>query len=292
MVPDQRRAAILRAAGDLFSQQPYADVSVADIAAAAAVSPPLIVFHFGTKKALYLAILAAAADAIRAGLADLAGPPSLDRLRAGVRFYADYALAHRAGFLSLLRGGQESAEAAAIVESVRADIAAQIQADLAAAGPPLAALSASPLTPVAVRAHLGYVDAAVVHWLALPADERAQLPPAMLADLTAGAFTGALAVLRSGGPPEVRLCCSPACRAVVLPTARPSAAPRPVAGRIPDRAAPASGAAAPAGLRRTTGTRSQPRLAPGQQADLVVVPQHPGRDLAQARERSDTQHGP
>jgi hypothetical protein len=27
-------------------------VSVADIAAAAAVSPPLIVFHFGTKKAL------------------------------------------------------------------------------------------------------------------------------------------------------------------------------------------------------------------------------------------------
>ena len=195
MVPDQRRAAILRAAGDLFSQHPYADVSVADIAAAAAVSPPLIVFHFGTKKALYLAILATAADAIRAGLADLAGPPSLDRLRAGVRFYADYALAHRTGFLSLLRGGQESAEAAAIVESVRADIAAQIQADLAAAGPARAALAASPLTPVAIRAQLGYVDAAVVHWLALPADQRAQLPPAMLADLTAGAFTGALAVL-------------------------------------------------------------------------------------------------
>jgi AcrR family transcriptional regulator len=167
-------------------------VSVADIAAAAAVSPPLIVFHFGSKKALYLAILATAADAIRAGLADLAGPPSLDRLRAGVRFYADYALAHRAGFLSLLRGGQESAEAAAIVESVRADIASWIQADLAAARP---ALAASPLTPVAVRAHLGYVDAAVVHWLALPADQRAQLTPAMLADLTASAFTGALAVL-------------------------------------------------------------------------------------------------
>ena len=81
MVPDQRRATILRAAGDLFSRHPYADVSVADIAAEAAVSPPLIVFHFGTKKALYLAILATAADAIRAGLADLAGPPSLDRLR-------------------------------------------------------------------------------------------------------------------------------------------------------------------------------------------------------------------
>jgi AcrR family transcriptional regulator len=195
MVPDQRRATILRAAGDLFSRHPYAEVSVADIAAAAAVSPPLIVFHFGTKKALYLAILAAAADAIRAGLADLAGPPSLDRLRAGVRFYADYALAHRAGFLSLLRGGQESADAAAMVESVRADIAAQIQADLAAAGPALAALAGRPLTPVAVRAQLGYVDAAVVHWLALPAEQQAQLTSAMLADLAAGAFTGTLAVL-------------------------------------------------------------------------------------------------
>ena len=34
MVPDERRALILRAARDLFSQRPYADVSVADIAQA------------------------------------------------------------------------------------------------------------------------------------------------------------------------------------------------------------------------------------------------------------------
>jgi AcrR family transcriptional regulator len=192
MVPDQRRATIVRAAGDLFSRHPYADVSVAGIAAAAGVSPPLVVFHFGTKKTLYLAMLAAAADAIRAGLAGLSGPPSIDRLRAGVRFYAGYAHAHRAGFLSLLRGGQESPEAAAMVESVRTDIATQIQADLAAASP---ALAASPLTPVAVRAHLGYVDAAIVHWLALPEPDRAAITPAMLADLAAGAFTGALTII-------------------------------------------------------------------------------------------------
>ena len=196
MLPDQRRALILRAAGDLFSQHPYADVSVADIAAAAGVSPPLIVFHFGTKKTLYLAVLAATADAIRAGLAELDGPPSIDRLRAGVRFYAGYAHTHRAGFLSLLRGGQESAEAAAIVESVRAGLATQIRAGLATAHP---ALAANPLTPMAVRAHLGYVDAAILHWLGLPGDQRAQLTPSMLADLTAGAFTGALAVIAPAG---------------------------------------------------------------------------------------------
>jgi AcrR family transcriptional regulator len=192
MIPDERRATILRAAGDLFSQHPYAEVSVAGIAAAAGVSPPLIVFHFGTKKTLYLAVLAAAADAIRSGLAALPGSPSMDRLRAGVRFYAGYADAHRTGFLSLLRGGQESPEAAAIVESVRTAIATQIQADLATANP---ALAANPLTPVAIRAHLGYVDAAITHWLGLPGDERAKVTPAKLADLTAAAFTGAVTVL-------------------------------------------------------------------------------------------------
>jgi AcrR family transcriptional regulator len=190
MVPDQRRATILRAAGDLFSQHPYADVSVADIAAAASVSPPLIVFHFGTKKALYLAILTAAADTIRAGLTALPGPPSIDRLRAGVRFYAEYAHAHRAGFLSLLRSGQESPEAAALVESLRTDIATQIEADLSTHH-----LSASPLTPIAVRAHLGYVDAAILHWLTQSDAQRALVTPAMLADLTAAAFTGTLSAL-------------------------------------------------------------------------------------------------
>jgi hypothetical protein len=48
---------------------------------------------------------------------------------------------------------------------------------------------------VAVRAHLGYVDAAIMHWLALPEPDRTRITPAMLADLAAGAFTGALATI-------------------------------------------------------------------------------------------------
>jgi AcrR family transcriptional regulator len=192
MVPDRRRATILRAAGELFSQHPYADVSVADIARAARVSPPLIVFHFGTKKALYLAVLAAAADAIRSGLAALPGPPSIERLQAGVRFYAEYAHTHRTGFLSLLRGGQEFPEAAAVVESLRTHLATQLEADLSATRP---ALAASVLTPVAVRAHLGYVDAAITGWLSLPDPARAEITPGMLANLAAATFTAALSAI-------------------------------------------------------------------------------------------------
>ena len=218
MVPDERRALILRAARDLFSQRPYADVSVADIARAAGVSPPLIVFHYGSKRSLYLAVLEAAAGAIRAGLRELPGPPSLDRLRAGVVFYAEYARTHRTGFLSLLRGGQDVAEAAALVEEFRDELAGQIHADLTAprrvpadpSGPGAAAAPAGPgtaggaaaaagaLTMLAVRGYLGYVDAVIVHWLALPEDERDRVTPAMIAGLAAGAFTGGPSWPRAG----------------------------------------------------------------------------------------------
>ncbi|MGW0755499.1 TetR/AcrR family transcriptional regulator [Streptomyces sp. NPDC002814] len=103
--PQERREAILHAARELFSSRPYAGVSVADVARAAGVSPPLVVFYYGSKRALYLAVIETAADSIRHGLRALPGPPSPQRLAAGVRFYAEYARAHRAGFLSLLRGG-------------------------------------------------------------------------------------------------------------------------------------------------------------------------------------------
>jgi AcrR family transcriptional regulator len=233
MVPDERRALILRAARDLFSQRPYAEVSVAGIAQAAGVSPPLIVFHYGSKRALYLALLEAAADAIRDGLNEMPGPPSLDRLRAGVRFYACYARDHRAGFLSLLRGGQDVAEAAALVEAFRDELAGRIYADLAAVGPaggdapapgtgaqpgaaqpgaaqpgaaqPGAAQPADVLTMLAVRGYLGYVDAVIVSWLALPDAQRDQVSPGMIANVAAGAFAGGLTAAYPGAGPQAGL---------------------------------------------------------------------------------------
>src|SRR5882757_192827 len=132
--PHARREEILGAARQLFSRHPYAGVSVADVARTAGVSPPLVVFYYGSKRALYLEVIETAADSIRHGLRALPGPPSPERLAAGVRFYAEYARTHRAGFLSLLRGGHEAAlpEAAAAVERLRDEVAAQILADLAA----------------------------------------------------------------------------------------------------------------------------------------------------------------
>lgn len=193
---DERREAILHVARELFSRRPYAAVSVADVATAAGVSPPLVVSHFGSKQALYLEVIRSAVSSIREGLRAVPGPGSLNRLHASVRFYAAYAASHRAGFLSLLRGGHEATlpEAADLFESLRSEVAARMTADVSAGLPPLDDATRAAVN-VAVRGHLGYVDAVVMHWLGLPDDERARVTPDTIARLTTGAFDGAFAAL-------------------------------------------------------------------------------------------------
>lgn len=189
-------------------------VSVADVAHAAEVSSPLVVFYYGSKRALYLAVIETAADSIRHGLRALPGPPSPQRFAAGVRFYAEYARAHRAGVLSLLRGGHEAAlpEAAAAFERLRDEVAAQILADLASVddageggggdGSAPATTTPAPVTALAVRGCLGYVDAVVAHWLTLPegvGEDGAAVEPDTIAALAVGAFTGGLSAVASPG---------------------------------------------------------------------------------------------
>jgi len=200
MEPDERRAAILRAARELFSRHAYAAVSVADIAGAAGVSPPLVVFYYGTKRALYLAVVDSASETLRAGLREVPGPPSLERLAASVRFYAEYARTHRTGFLSFVRSSHERAlpEAAVAADRLRTEVAARILADLAATRESPAPSDAT--LAVAVHGYLGYVDAAITHWLALPAEQREQVSTDTIADLAVGAFTGCLAAVNPPMP--------------------------------------------------------------------------------------------
>ena len=193
LAPDERREAILAVARELFGRRPYPSVSVAELAAAAGVSAPLVVFYFGSKRALYLEVLSAAVTSIAEGLAAVPGPPSLERLDASVRFYAGYARTHRAGFLSYLRGGSDTAlpEATALVETLRAELTERIALDVSTSSPPADRAAAVALR-IAVRGHLSWVDAAVSHWLTLPDDEHALIGPDTLARLAVGAFTGAL----------------------------------------------------------------------------------------------------
>jgi AcrR family transcriptional regulator len=54
---EQRRGMITRAAGRLFARHGYAATRLADVAAAAGVSKPIVYRHFESKKALYMSLL-------------------------------------------------------------------------------------------------------------------------------------------------------------------------------------------------------------------------------------------
>jgi AcrR family transcriptional regulator len=63
MDPDARRDQILRVAARLFSQRPYSDVSVSDIAGEAGIARGLLHHYFGSKRELYLEVVRIAARA-------------------------------------------------------------------------------------------------------------------------------------------------------------------------------------------------------------------------------------
>ncbi len=63
MDPDARRDQILRVAARLFSERPYSDVSISDIAGEAGIARGLLHHYFGSKREVYLEVVRIAARA-------------------------------------------------------------------------------------------------------------------------------------------------------------------------------------------------------------------------------------
>jgi AcrR family transcriptional regulator len=81
----ERRETILRAAAEVFAQAGYRAGKVSDVAARVGVTEPVIFQNFGSKAALFAAVLDRAAAEVRASLDDLAaGPGSASGLLAHV----------------------------------------------------------------------------------------------------------------------------------------------------------------------------------------------------------------
>ena len=66
LAPQERRAALLEAAGEVFASADYAEAGVADVAALAGVSEALVFRYFPTKAELHAAVVRAWADDLAA----------------------------------------------------------------------------------------------------------------------------------------------------------------------------------------------------------------------------------
>lgn len=90
--PHDTRAAVLAAARKLFAQRGFDGTSTRAIATAAGANLGAIPYHFGTKDALYEAVLATVAEPLvaRVRAADAGAPSPLDAIEAIVRAFAGY----------------------------------------------------------------------------------------------------------------------------------------------------------------------------------------------------------
>lgn len=186
--PDDRRAQLLALAVRMFTERPYDDFSMDDLAAAAGVSKGLLYHYFPSKRALYLESL----RDVAAELLDLMRPqsslPLTEQLRAALLAYTAHVRDHAAAYRAVLRGGiGTDPEMAEVAEGVRATIRRWILDGLGVAAP-------SPRLRLTIVGWVGLVEAASLDWL-----EHDDLEAERLVDTLVSALTALLAALHRPG---------------------------------------------------------------------------------------------
>jgi AcrR family transcriptional regulator len=155
-----RRAELIAAALELFSDRPADEVTLDDVAAAAGVSRALAYRYFGTRGEIYVAAMRSAADQMLALLDPPHDAPPLDRLVEAIRRFFDFAEEHATGFQALLAGhpGAQQGAIGSIVEEVRAALY-----DRLVEGMGLRKVSAE--LRLALNAWISGAEAAALDWL-------------------------------------------------------------------------------------------------------------------------------
>lgn len=181
-----RREAILAAAMECYAHAPYAEVSVAEIAAKAHASSALVFHYFGSKAALYAEVVSSAVTALaqaqRSAVAALSdGAPKRDRVRASILVYLDHIATHPKTWAAPLLGGEEPAEAVSVRLQTRSEYVEALRRLLQPAS--------WARHEYALWGYFGFLDQACLHWVeqGCPDAERDALAEAAL-----GALQGAL----------------------------------------------------------------------------------------------------
>jgi AcrR family transcriptional regulator len=189
---DARRRQLVRLGTVIFSERPFDEVSIDDIAAAARISKGLLYHYFPSKRDFYVAVIRHAADEMQALTEPDPELPPLERLAGSLDRYLDYVESHARGYATVLRAGiGTDPSVAAIVEEVRGAMVGRVLADL----PRPDGSDAAPAHRIAVRGWVGLVEAASLDWL-----EHGGLTRDQLRDLLVVSLTGAVRAAAHADP--------------------------------------------------------------------------------------------
>lgn len=176
-----RRYQLVRIGVEMIATRSWDLVTMADIAAAAHVSKPLLYHYFSTKTDLYVAAVRAAADDLREATAPVATLSPQARLLHALQAHVDWVEANAHGYRAILQGGLSADPGVqAIVEASRAEVVRRIAETMGIEHP-------HPALRIAVRGWVGFLEGACLDWLSAK-----DIPKVDLVQLLAASLPGAL----------------------------------------------------------------------------------------------------
>ena len=190
LATDARRGQLLELGKRLFNERPFDEISIDDIAAEAKISKGLLYHYFPSKKDFYVATVRAAAEDMVARTRPPEGLEAAEKLERGLDAYLDFVELHAGAYRALMRGGASVDDSIAdIVEETRATFARRIAEEGLNLSEP------RPVVRIALRAWLGFVEAASLDWL-----EKRDLDRTVIRAMLGTALTNALFTAASLDP--------------------------------------------------------------------------------------------
>jgi AcrR family transcriptional regulator len=156
---DERRRQLLDRATDLFATHGYDELSMAKLAREAGISKPLLYHYFPSKRDLFEAALAQAAEQHLARIDAIGGGTPAEQLDASLRAFLGWVEANARAYEKLMRSAGVP-EVREVIDRVREETAQRILAGLRAGGAPSTAKMRT-----AVRAWLWYMDGVCLDWV-------------------------------------------------------------------------------------------------------------------------------
>jgi AcrR family transcriptional regulator len=188
LTTEERREQLLSVGARLFSENPYDDVWIEQVAEIAGVSRGLLYHYFPTKRDFFAAVVERESGRMLQMTAAVPGVPVREQLAAGLDVFLAYVEEHAHGFRAFHRA--DAAGDQAVRRVYRRSLAAQEQQILAAlaADPEFGPASEErPDLRIAVRGWLAFTTAVCLEWL-----RGADLSREQVRDLCARALLGVI----------------------------------------------------------------------------------------------------
>jgi AcrR family transcriptional regulator len=172
---DERRKQLLDLGIEVFSTQPYEEISIESLAEAAGISKGLLYHYFRGKREFYVEAIRAASLQLRELTKPNPALPPVERLRAAIDAHLNYLEVHGAVYTAIYRGGLAIApEVGKVVEEHRQVVLRWFLKNMGIVRP-------RPVMRTALRAWIAMVEGASLDWVSHRELEREKLCDLLMA---------------------------------------------------------------------------------------------------------------